>query len=390
MALPAFALSSEPAAPSTPPTSDDAIFSDTAPHETSLPSSPPGFPWEQQTRISPTKPATSSRNAFSVLGKRKVLDTITENARPTKRPAPIPAKPHRHALTQMQISLGQETQKRCKDCGMEYIASSAEDRQLHDKYHRQHSEGCDVGKDFIAKARQGSVLSCALGDDAIVAVDSRDTVWRRRRVRMALDVVQRELGAVDIPDVKLWEPGRHIAYLYVRGTKCVGLLLAECITEAREVVAPARRQSTGGRTLAIEEKRPPTSLAALKARRTASRTPDETTHDPVGPLELAITPVPAKMGISRIWTSPTQRGQGIAIALLDRARSHFDGQIRPHESNTRHDLPPSEIMYGASPVEGARPGISKADVAFSQPTEMGARLARKWCGRTYGWLVYAD
>ncbi|OQO01515.1 hypothetical protein B0A48_12549 [Cryoendolithus antarcticus] len=374
MALPAFALSSEPAAPSTPPTSDDAIFSDAAHNEPSLPSSPPGFPWEQQTRVSPPKTATRSMNAFTVLGKRQVLDTIIENERPAKRVV-LAAKPQRHALTQMQISLGQETQKRCRDCGMEYIASSAEDRQLHDKYHRQHAEGCDVGKDFITKAREGSVFSGAIDGDAIVAVDSRDTVWRRKRVRTALDVVQRELGAVEIPGEKLWEPGRHVAYFYVRGTKCVGFLLAERIAEAREVVAPARPPPTSRRTIVIEATRPLSSLAALKARRTASQASEEAALDSAEPLEFETTTRPAKLGISRIWTSPTHRSQGIAVSLLDRALSHHDSQIAVN------------VM---SLAQQTNPVLSKADVAFSQPTQMGTRLARKWHGRAHGWLVYAD
>jgi N-acetyltransferase len=33
--------------------------------------------------------------------------------------------------------------------------------------------------------------------------------------------------------------------------------------------------------------------------------------------------------------------------------------------------------------------ITKDHVAFSQPTEVGAKLARKWTGKKYGWLVYS-
>ena len=32
--------------------------------------------------------------------------------------------------------------------------------------------------------------------------------------------------------------------------------------------------------------------------------------------------------------------------------------------------------------------LKQSDVAFSQPTESGARLARRWTGKAYGWLVY--
>jgi len=32
----------------------------------------------------------------------------------------------------------------------------------------------------------------------------------------------------------------------------------------------------------------------------------------------------------------------------------------------------------------------KEAVAFSQPTEAGARLARRWFGKLYGWGVYVE
>jgi hypothetical protein len=34
--------------------------------------------------------------------------------------------------------------------------------------------------------------------------------------------------------------------------------------------------------------------------------------------------------------------------------------------------------------------VDKERVAFSQPTESGGNLARKWFGRQSGWHVYID
>jgi len=34
--------------------------------------------------------------------------------------------------------------------------------------------------------------------------------------------------------------------------------------------------------------------------------------------------------------------------------------------------------------------VPKGMVAFSQPTESGARLAREWFGMQSGWSVYVD
>jgi N-acetyltransferase len=154
----------------------------------------------------------------------------------------------------MQISLGQEVQKKCKACGMEYIASSSEDRQLHDKYHKQNLEGCDVGKDFLSKGRPDSVFKTSKKGDEIATVDAHDNIWRRKRARAALDVVQRELGAVDIPDKQLWDKetdhalsqmgaSRHTMYMYVRQSKCIGLLLVEQITEGKKVLEPVKPPS---------------------------------------------------------------------------------------------------------------------------------------------------
>ena len=35
-----------------------------------------------------------------------------------------------------------------------------------------------------------------------------------------------------------------------------------------------------------------------------------------------------------------------------------------------------------------RIGYEKEEVAFSQPTEMGRKMAEKWWGSAAGWLVY--
>ena len=70
----------------------------------------------------------------------------------------------------------------------------------------------------------------------------------------------------------------------------------------------------------------------------------------------------AMLGISRIWTSDSSRRQGIARRLLDCAIENFEFAI----------------------------SIPKDKVAFSQPTESGAKLARSWFGKDNGWLVYAE
>ena len=317
----------------------------------------------------------------------------------------------------MQISLGQEVQRKCKACGMEYIASSAEDRKLHDKYHKQHAQGYDVGKDFVKKARDGSLFEPANTGDTVVAIDHSDNPWRRKRARAALDVVQRELGAVDISDKELWSgraagvPAmssivRYICYMYVRETKCVGFLLAESIVEAHAVAEPARPKPNRQN---LAQAKPMSALEALKSRRPPTSTIDS--HAPPEPISLSTHPSPASLGISRIWTSPSHRGQGIARSLLDIALSRHNERIRFNNDDRQSSI--AERQSAASKVseensKTPEPGIGrlseencksiswememseKEDVAFSQPTEAGTKLARKWFGKAYGWLVYVD
>jgi len=335
-------------------------------------------------------------SAFSVLGKRKALTSINDNARSTKRQPSIAAKKDGKQLQQMQISLGQEVQKKCKDCGMEYVASSDEDRKLHDKYHKQNVEGCDVGKDFLSKAREGMVFEASKKGDSIAAVDGHDNIWRRKRARAALDVVQRELGAVDIPDKQLWNPvcqhlpnesniSRHTVYMYVRQSKCIGLLLVEQIVEGNKVVQPAAKRP---RAEDVPAKAKMSALERLREKRALQK---EIKAEPQS-IQLATKSSPAFLGISRIWTSPSHRGQGIAQSLLDRALEHYNTRVVKHDRTNQAAVDSSKVDSDPTPQAPSRQVmdlITKDHVAFSQPTEVGAKLARKWTGKNYGWLVYS-
>ncbi|KAK3677392.1 hypothetical protein LTR78_002930 [Recurvomyces mirabilis] len=393
--------SSDDSVPPSTPSHDNGIFSDEPAQISSPPSSPPGFPWEQQKNntTTPTRPAIS---AFSVLGKRKALADIDDNMRPTKKVAQTAeSKP----LSQMQISLGQKVQQKCKLCGMEYVRSSAEDRKLHDKHHKQSTEGYDVGKDFVQKAPVGTIFDGVAKEDRIFTVYCYDTAPRKRRAQAVLQIAQRDLGAVPISEEDVWgyknedghvgrtsEP-RYRAYMYIRKTKCIGLMLIERIKEARRVVErdAARREAKKGACPGNGS-----ALSTLQARRQAAEKAE--LEAAKHPIELSRTSDGAKIGIARIWTSPTHRGQGIAVALLDTAVKHHDervdkkvvvqvvdrqGEVVAKQNDTAVCLTDATC----EPLEKLR---GKEDVAFSQPTAAGARLARKWFGKLYGWHVYID
>ena len=149
------------------------------------------------------------------------------------------------------------------------------------------------------------------------------------------DVKQTEAEKSVTDKVKADLVDRFKVYLYIRGNKCVGACLAERIWEAFPALDPDT-----------------TSKQACEL----SATPQSSS------LSIGSKPEPAILGISRIWTSNQHRKKGIATQLLDCARSDF--------------------LYGMK--------IKKAKVAFSQPTESGGKLARKWYGSKAGWHVYID
>ncbi|KAI7673017.1 hypothetical protein KC318_g2464 [Hortaea werneckii] len=390
--------------PSSPPR-DNAIFSDEPARASSPPSSPPGFPWEKEKETSaesstssPTRPPP--KTAFSLLGKRKALDRVCENARPSKRSAPSsnPKDAEVRPMTQMQISVGQKVQQKCKTCGMSYTASSTEDRKLHDKYHRQNTEGFDVGKEFVARSLLEKDFEGVREGDAICEVDCFDNHHRKKKAQTVLEVVQRELGAVEIEEKRLWDRNTSNkepmfrAYMYIRGTKCVGFLLVEQIKEARRVVEPVSVKKTAAKT----EVQGKTAAEALKARRRAVEEAAKLAASE--PIQLAKQAHRASLGMSRIWTSPNFRHQNIASSLLDTAVKHHE-QERRHAVSVERDsglegkrqspfsLRTGVVEQHADSSEDIR---GKDDVAFSQPTESGTRLARRWFGKLYGWSVYVD
>lgn len=344
--------------PTSSPKSPPVIWSDEAPR-----SSPPSSPVPS----SSPPPLQKRRPVFSLF-KKQVKSTSTakqplsERSHNAQSP-PRPAQPKPKRMVQMQLDLASESRKACKTCGMEYIPSNAEDSALHRKFHAMNVGGVDFTKATVERLRKSQVWSG--GDGSFVAVVGRkDALALRNRTSDVLKVVNTELGAVSISDDELWSQTRasdatksHTSklsssdsksgrstqtpvdrfktYLYIRGHKCVGACLAERIWEAYTVL--------------------PQDDATAQTRQLPSDTKSSS-------ISISISTTPALLGISRIWTSNEHRKQGVATRLLECARSDF--------------------LYGMT--------VGKDKIAFSQPTESGGNLARKWFGREDGWNVYID
>jgi hypothetical protein len=273
-------------------------------------------------------------------------------------PKPSQKKPR---MVQMQLDLASEQRKACKTCGMEYIPSNAEDAALHRRFHAMNLGGVDFTKAVVDRMRKNAVWSGGDGS-FIAAVGRKDALALRNRTSDVLKVVTTELAAVPIPDTELWSQtsesrfahaqkdkrdiktaaasdgplvDRYKTYLYIRGQKCLGACLAERVWEAYTV---------------------------LDQSDVSAQTRQLSTEAQSSSISISSSTDPVLLGISRIWASNQHRKQSIATRLLDCARSDF--------------------LYGMV--------VEKEQVAFSQPTESGGNLARRWFGRQAGWHVYLD
>jgi len=290
----------------------------------------------------------------------KAMRPRDNNARIETRRSSI-KRPKSDRFVQMQINLGTSTQRTCNTCGMTYVSTNEEDTALHKRYHQQCVEGVDLGKVFKKAVAARTVWHDSEGH-SIAVVTAHDSTLAKTKARAALEIAQNELGAVDIPDKELWSltsetlaaagfdgeakstpskaasSSRYKMYLYLDGARCQGLCLAETISEAHAIVPKTWKE---GVAVAAQDD----SLMVYN-------------HE----FDLQAISSPARIGISRIWTSSRYRRKGVASALLNSI---------------------SKTFYDHSPV-------ARSLIAFSQPTDLGKKLAKDWTKMDHGWKVYFE
>ena len=349
--------------PSSPGPRDARVFSDPTNLDSDLdlstpPSSPPA--------CLPSPARTGHKAAFSLLKRKR----STEDAQPElpKEKQPLrdighnarkaPRQVKKPPLAQMQIDLGGNFRKTCIQCGMEYIPSNREDAALHRDFHDMNSTGIDVGKNLMKDAATRLIApeeKPLREDEAILMVDRQSSTFSRNKIRKILEVINSELSAPHIDDDDLWgglEPNIRIratrrrnseavdsraprfkAFVYLAGDSCIGCCLMEKISSGYPVVNQSVNQM---------EK-------------------EDTTFDArSSSISVSDRPESVLLGVTRIWTSRSFRRQGIAETLLNCGRKHF--------------------FYGME--------VTKDLVAFSQPTESGAQLAKRWYGAETGWHIF--
>jgi N-acetyltransferase len=308
---------------------------------TTPPSSPPP-------RLSPP-PANTRKPTFAFLKRKHTKDATplaevnSNSVRSVTDPPKAPKAPKPPVMRQMQIDLGNEVRKTCATCGMEYIPSNPEDAALHKKFHEMNATGVDLGKAFVkANASRWVYEATRFDEGYVVIVDRKATPSAKNQAKKVLEVVNKELSSPEIEDEVLWsqiEPPQHLqekegtekvdryrVFLHMKDSRCVGVCLTERIWESRPVASESGSDDTN-----------------------SSVTVGAETH-------------PAIVGVSRIWTSGASRRKGIALDLLDCVVSNF--------------------IYGME--------ISKGELAFSQPTASGKRLAHKFFEAEQMWHVYNE
>lgn len=305
---------------------------------------------------------SSSRVVNSATIPPQPLPPQTNNFQPVRPPSTQPK-----ALTQTVLDFGQaNTPITCTQCQMSYTPSVSEDATLHSMFHNRHNQGIELGKPFMKSAMRWC-YEVAHIPGSVVVVDRKISVPARRTVQKVLEVVNKELGSVEIPESELWgqkilegegdeskKVDRYKVFLHVIEGRCVAVCLAERISKGYMVTSFSDALHPDDVTNKEKEDSAlltPTSSNALSNSLSSS-----------ADLVLASEQSPTIVGVSRIWTSKTFRRKGIANNLLDCVMNQF--------------------IYGME--------IDREKVAFSQPTDMGAALAKGWFGQAEGWTVYRE
>jgi N-acetyltransferase len=312
----------------------------------------------------------------------------TPVARPTIQ-IPHPSDPPKQRLVQTVLDLGQPLlPTTCPQCQMSYTPSLPEDAQLHNMFHNRNSSGIDLGKAFLKSAMRWCYQVPQIPGSVIV-VDRKMAVPTRKVVQKVLGIVNKELGSVDVKEDELWSqripPGekdesqggkksdRYKIFMHIIDEKCVAVCLAERISQAHKVLS---RETSTSETIPLNGHfglNRPASPAATECndeeqtqtqQKPQIPTPiaSPTTSSPPSSISISEQTYPAVVGVSRIWTSQAFRHKGIANNLLECVMNQF--------------------IYGME--------IEPQQIAFSQPTEMGAGLARAWFGENDGWAVYRE
>lgn len=208
----------------------------------------------------------------------------------------------------------------CKTCGMNYYSYMEKDNSIHRKYHDTFVNGprCDLeGNGSNNSCREFRILLGNKSMECRMYCVNKNSLRLVKRIETLLDMVNRELNA----------PAGSEAWKIIADDSVAG----------HAFVAVIEKRIVG---LCVTE---PIHDTAKQARWMLDRTQE------VVPKQVNNR---AKVGISRIWVAPKWRRHGIAQQLL--------GCVL------------TALIFAMT--------LQKHDIAFSQPSFAGGKLARQFNG----------
>lgn len=219
-------------------------------------------------------------------------------------------------MVQTRLALGDEFQTTCKECGMSFMPTYSLDVKLHAKFHSKSVDGRDWSLDWGSPVKFPTHVAKVMEGYTVVKVTPSSRVAAKKAAQDMIQLVNTELSAP--PENPTWNngpAGAGAAYLYV------------CKKNKKAVgILVVERVSRGRPMVVSTSEILPSDTMAIHAR------------------------FPVVMGVSRIFTVRNYRRMGISTALLDIARYDFIFGLRSQ----------------------------KLQVAWSQPSASGAKLALKW------------
>lgn len=340
----------------------------------SLPATPPTRP------SSPAMVARKPTASFlkNDVRKKRKRDEIDEdpgdetNAGFSSEPK-VPSKKPNNTMTQMKIDLGGEIKKTCRNCEMEYIPSILEDSEIHKRFCKSNQIGVEMGKAFLKDdtvRRVRSDITAGTENEFIVVVNRGCSLAARNKAKAVLHVVNQELGAADLEDDILWAEHKSDAAVSNPQEADNSTAKSQRKGKSKSVTAPERKHDHFKTFLHLVGDRCVAFCMAEKIIRAYPVVPENAQIDDDGfnvpvvkssSVSYSTKSDLALLGIYRIWTSKSYRSKGLAVNLLETARTNF--------------------FYGVQ--------ATKDLVAFSQPTASGKELAERYFGTEVGWKVYS-
>ncbi|KAJ1551109.1 N-acetyltransferase esco2, partial [Cladochytrium tenue] len=203
-----------------------------APHR--APATPPPSSLRGDSPPPPPSPRPNSPLAASAAPAAAVSDgdgpPAAKRARSQQQqPQPPPLR----RLTQAVLDLGQRGagMRACRECGMSYSRVGAEDAALHARHHAAVVNGVEfpeyAGEMVVARmlerGEEARVVLVTRDSSTALKNKTKESATKQQR-KQVLDVVERELGAVPLPDEALDECQ---VFVYVSSRAVRGCVVAE-------------------------------------------------------------------------------------------------------------------------------------------------------------------